>query len=114
MKTNLNFSQQGLQEEKPPLSQASLRERSEAVFQESSDKLLEFIDALAPQLAKDARHHLRLQQVAFEVVNEELRRMLAAKTVDGRFALCICGGQAMSLPETNCSKSQVAKKSSVI
>ncbi len=92
MKTTLNFVQPKMQEESSELIQASLRERTQAIFQDSSDKLMGCLDELTPQSAKDALHHLRLQQVAFEVLNEELHRMLAAKTVDGQFALCICGG----------------------
>ena len=70
----------------------SLRQRTEAAFRQSSDDLLELCDALPAQAKMAARHHLRVQRIAFEVQNEEWRQMLAAKTIDGHFALCICGG----------------------
>jgi hypothetical protein len=65
-----------MQEESSELIQASLLERTQAIFQDSSDKLMGCLDELTPQSAKDALHHLRLQQVAFEVLNEELQPRL--------------------------------------
>ena len=90
MKAQIDFS--------PSLAAPSLRQRTEAAFRQSSDELLDLFDTLPAQAKKDARHHLRVQQIAFEVQNEELRQILAAQTVDGHFALCICGGACTALP----------------
>ena len=87
-----------MSEEASLRTEPSLRQRTEAVFQHSSTELLALFDALPLQENKDARHHFRVQQIAFEVQNEQLRQMLAAKTVDGHFALCVCGGACTALP----------------
>ncbi len=82
----------------PMSDKPSLRQRTETAYRRSSTELLELFDALTPPEKKAARHLLRVQQLAFEVQNEELRQMLAAKTVHGHFALCVCGGACTDLP----------------
>ncbi len=96
MKANLDFPPSV--PAPPVLDEPSLRQRTEAAFQHSAAELLALFDALSPQAKKDARHHLYVQQIAFEVQNEQLRQMLAAKTVGGHFALCVCGGACTALP----------------
>lgn len=76
----------------------SLRQRTEAAFRESATELLALLDELPQRAKKDALYHLRVQQIAFEVQNEVLLQMLAAKTVDGHFPLCACGGACTTLP----------------
>ncbi len=102
MKTKIDFSPSvpalPASQEASARTEPSLRQRTAAAFRQSSDELLELFDALPPQAKKDARHHLRVQQIAFEVLNEEWRQMLAARTIDGHFALCICGGARTALP----------------
>jgi hypothetical protein len=108
MNSNINFPQflpsSPLREEPSAGTQLTLRQRTEDVFLHSSAKLQALFEAMAPQAAKDARHHLRVQQIAFEVQNEEWRQMLGAKTVNGRFALCICGGACTALTEPDRSE----------
>ena len=102
MKTQIDLSPSvlaaPLSEEASVPTAPSLRQRTETAFRQSSDDLQELLDTLPAQAKKDARHHLRVQQIAFEVHNEELRQILAAQTIDGHFALCICGGVCTALP----------------
>lgn len=73
-----------------PMSQApSLRQRTEAIFRHSSIELQALFDALTPQAKKDASHHLSVLGIAFEVLNEEWRQMLAARILDNPLALAI-------------------------
>lgn len=95
MKPHIDFPPSG--SALPAREEPSLRQRTEAASQHSTTGLLALFDSLSPQANKDARHHLRLQQLAFEVQNEELRQMLTAKTVHGHFARCVCGGACTAL-----------------
>ena len=64
-------------QEAPARTAASLRQRTAAAFRVSSAELAELFDALPAQAKKDAHHHLRVQQIAFEVQNEELRQTVS-------------------------------------